>query len=75
MKITIEPTDQITTIDHGLGQCQVRVWNGVTEKGAKCILFIQRIAVHDTQDSSEFEKELLEFLPPGRVVDLRQVLR
>ena len=40
---------------NGLG---VRVWNGVTEKGVKCILFITRIAVPNALDNTEFEEEL-----------------
>jgi hypothetical protein len=70
MKIAIESTDVITRIDG----VPVRLWEGVTEDGIPCKVFVHRIAVRDDQDSARFEKELAEQLPPGRVVDLRHVL-
>jgi hypothetical protein len=70
MKLTITSTDQVTRVDG----VSVRLWEGVTENGIPCKVFIHRIAVHNEQDSSQFEKELEEHLPPGRVVDLRSIL-
>lgn len=70
MKLTIEATDQITRIDGVL----CRVWNGVTERGTKCVLFVHRLRTDADVDQSEFQRELDEQLPPGRVVDLRFIL-
>ena len=70
MKITIEATDQLTTV-RGV---QVRLWEGVTERGIKCKVFVPLIAVHKDEDSAQFDAELEEQLPPGRVVDLRQII-
>lgn len=70
MKIQIEATDQLTTLDG----VSVRVWNGVTEDGIPCTLFVHRIAVRDDADCSRFERELIEKLPAGRHVPLRLVL-
>ncbi len=70
MRIVIESTDQLTQIDG----VPVRVWEGVTEAGTSCFVFIHRLAVHQDQDLGPFERELAEQLPPGRQVPLRDVL-
>lgn len=70
MKITIEATEKLT---HMMGVA-VRLWEGVTESGVKCKVFVHRIAVHNDDDSSQFDRELKEQMPPGRVVELRHVL-
>lgn len=70
MKIVIESTDQLTHIEG----VPVRVWKGTTEGGVECIVLVHRLAVERAKDTSEFERELHEQMPPGRVVDLRRVL-
>jgi hypothetical protein len=70
MVIKMESTDKITTIDG----VPVRLWEGYTGKGTKCKVFVHRIAVHNDEDSSQFEEELRETISPGRVFDLRQIL-
>lgn len=70
MKITIESTDQITTLDG----VPCRVWKGATEAGVECVVFVHRLAVHKDQDAAQFERELAEQLPPGRHVPLSLVL-
>lgn len=70
MKVQMEATDKITTLDG----VPVRLWEGTTEQGTKCKVFVHRIAVHKDVDCSQFEAELDERMPPGRLVDLRQIL-
>jgi hypothetical protein len=70
MKLFIEATDQLTTIDG----VPVRVWRGETEDGVPCLAFVHRIVVRDDEDYTRFERELVEKLPPGRHVPLRLVL-
>lgn len=70
MKLTIESTDQITTLDG----VPARVWKGVTEAGVECVVFVHRIAVHRAADNDQFARELKEQLPPGRHVPLSVVL-
>lgn len=70
MQIQIESTGQLTHLDG----VPVRVWEGVTAAGTKCKVFVHRVAVHQIEDASEFERELREQLQPGQVVDLRHVL-
>lgn len=70
MRLTIESTEQITHID-GI---PVRVWEGITEDGIPCKVFVHRIAVRDDQDSGRFDRELAEQLPPGHIVPLSLIL-
>lgn len=70
MQLQIEATDKITTLDG----VQCRYWEGVTEDGIPCKVFVHRIAVRDDNDSSKFEAELTEKMPPGRVVPLKLIL-
>ena len=70
MKITITSTEKLTTVDG----VRVRVWDGITERGSKCIVFVHLIAVANAEPSAEFDRELAEQLPPGQVFDLRKIL-
>lgn len=70
MQVQIESTDKLTTIDG----VPVRVWNGVTAEGTPCLVFVHRIAVHKDHDSSQFERELQEQLPPGRHIPLSAII-
>lgn len=71
MKITMTATDKLTHI----GGVPVRLWEGVTERGVKCKVFVHRLAVHnDEPNQAEFDAELQECLPPAQPIDLRLVL-
>ena len=70
MKISIEATDKLTQIDG----VPIRLWEGVTEGGVKCKVFVHRIAVHKAEDCLQFEQEFVECMPPGRYVELRHIL-
>ncbi len=73
MKITIESTGEITTVDG----VPVRAWNGKTEGGVECIVFIHLIAVHGSHDKTAFERELEEQAAPAELseaIDLRRIL-
>lgn len=61
MQIQIEATDKITDFEG----VPVRLWKGVTAGGVECHVFIHRIAVANDQDTSQFEQELAEQLPPA----------
>jgi hypothetical protein len=69
LKLTITSTNQLTRIDG----VDVRVWDGVTEEGVACKVFVHRLRVDRGKDSSEFERELKEELQPGSHVDLRYI--
>lgn len=70
MEIQITATPHTTHIDG----VPCRLWEGVTADGTKCKVFVHRIAVHNDDDSSQFERELAEQLPPGVPIDLRHIL-
>ena len=60
MKLTLESTGIVTTIDGELA----RLWEGRTESGIAVKVFIKVIAVVAEEDTTEFERELRERLPP-----------
>lgn len=73
MKITIEPTLKIVE----LNGVPARVWEGVTERGVPCHLFVTRIGVAKDQNAEEFERELEEQRPPSveiQAIPLRMIL-
>jgi hypothetical protein len=70
MKITIESTEATTIIDN----VPVRLWEGITEDGIPCKVFIHRIAVAKEADATAFDQALEEQLPPGRHIPLSMVL-
>jgi hypothetical protein len=70
MTITIEPTGHLVDLDG----VQCRLWEGTTDQGVKCKVFVLRVAVHKDEDQSAFEHALKTQLPPGRAISLRQVL-
>lgn len=63
MKLTIESTAGIAILD-GI---ETRIWEGRTEKGIPCVVFVHRIAVRDDYDKSEFDALLLPKPVPAEV--------
>ncbi len=63
MKLTLEPTDRIQTVDGS----PCRLWTGTTETGVSVHAFIRCVSpqTHDAEAIALFEKELRE-LPPAR---------
>lgn len=57
---------QITATEHltEIEGVPVRLWNGVTEAGTPCLVFVHRVP----------EAELQRQLPPGVQIGLRQIL-
>lgn len=72
MKLTIESTPQLTEIDG----VPVRHWEGTSEEGVKCHVFIHRIAVGNEKPCEQFETELREMGQPqaSRSVPLHLIL-
>lgn len=57
MKITITSTEKLTNLDG----VPVRQWEGVTEAGKQCLVFVHRIAVRNTENGDfQFDRELEE---------------
>jgi hypothetical protein len=63
VELRIKSTDLVTTIDG----VPVRLWECTTRASVPVKVFIHRIAVHKSQDSIEFDRELDEQLPPRQM--------
>ncbi|MFT4012321.1 MAG: hypothetical protein QM682_02750 [Paracoccus sp. (in: a-proteobacteria)] len=70
MKLTIEPTPEIITVDG----CPVRIWIGTDENGTQVRVFVRAVSpqTHDQALLEAFEQELraLPMLKPA-VIDYR----
>lgn len=61
VKITIESTAKIVTLDNGGTAIQARVWQGQTESGIPVQVFITRIAPEIPQDHPDIDRLTVEF--------------
>lgn len=61
MKLQIESTPKLTELDG----VQVRLWQGKTEEGVECLVFVHRIAVDSNADTTAFERAFKEAGTPG----------
>lgn len=75
MKVTLESTSKLTTLVVNGQLVPARVWEGATESGVRCHALITCIAVKDTDDNSEFQRELEEHRPPSAEADRAFPLR
>ena len=64
MKVTLESTNKIVDLIVDGSIVPARVWQGTTEGGIECHAYIPRIAVAKHLDAAEFERELVETIPP-----------
>lgn len=64
MKITIENTSKVVQVNG----VPARVWEGQTDTGIPVYCLVTRIAVHNSQDCSQFERELQEQRAPSAEV-------
>lgn len=67
MKITIESTTRIVQIATESGSAMVpcRVWEGETDSGIKVQVLVTRIAAAQSDDLSQFARELTECRAPS----------
>jgi len=63
MRILITATDKTTTLD-GI---PCRLWQGVTERGHPCDVFVLRIGSRDLHAQEELEQALRQMPPPSEV--------
>lgn len=72
MKLLIESTDRIVQLEQaGSVTVPARIWEGTTERGVRCLVFITRVAVREDQDTAEFERDLTETPPPKAAPDVQ----
>lgn len=78
MKVTLESTTKVTTLMRNGAEVPVRIWEGVTAGGIRCHAYIALIAVSDSDDAKEFERDLREQRAPSadieRAIPLRMIL-
>ncbi len=77
MKVHLESTDKIVELATHLGRMPARIWEGHTESGIAVHAYVTRIAAHEGQDLSQFERELQETRKPSAEVEaipLRMIL-
>ncbi len=68
MKVQLESTTKVITFRIGNTEVAARVWEGTTENGIRCHAYITRIAVHNNDDASEFERDLQEHAAPTTAI-------
>lgn len=56
MQLTITPTNEFASADG----VPMRVWQGVSDRGIRCLVLVRRIAIEEGEDTAEFERELIE---------------
>jgi len=61
MKITIESTTKIVTLETSNGPIQARVWQGETENGIPVHCFVTRIAPEVKEGDVDFQAVTAEF--------------
>jgi|SRR5262245_161137 len=61
MRIEMEATERLMELEG----VPVRLWEGRTDRGVRCLVFVHRLAVPPGEDSTEFDRELCAQLPPG----------
>jgi len=69
MKVTLESTTKIVELNVNGQTVPARVWEGRTAHGIRCHAYITRIAVHEDDDATEFDRELLEQRKPSAVIE------
>lgn len=77
MKVTLESTTKIMELTLNGQTFPARIWEGRTENGIACHAYITRIAVHDSLDASQFERELQEHrraTPAIEAIPLRLII-
>jgi recombination endonuclease VII len=63
--ITIENTTKRVVLKTPTGEVEARIWEGTTESGIPVHCYITRVAVANTEDHEQFEKELQECRAPS----------
>lgn len=77
MQVTLHSTTRLVTLSTPSGEVPARIWEGTTETGIPCHAYITRIAVSNSDDSTQFQRELLECVAPSpalAVIPLRLIL-
>jgi hypothetical protein len=77
MKLIIESTTKMVILETPTGSIPARIWEGHTDSGIPVHCYITRVAVHESLDTSQFERELAEQRKPSAAIEaipLRMIL-
>jgi hypothetical protein len=77
MKINIESTTKRVDLVVDGSSIPARIWEGHTESGIPVHAYITRIAVHNSENHAQFERELQECRKPSvdvQAIPLRMIL-
>lgn len=69
MVMQLRATDVITKCDG----VTCRVWEGVTEGGVRCNVFVHHLSASNRQETNYLEQELHEGLPISRILKLSEI--
>ena len=65
MRLTIENTTKLVELIVNGHAIPARIWEGHTESGIPVHCYITRVAVHESLDAAQFERELAEQRKPS----------
>ena len=71
MKVTLEPTTKIVTLQTPSGEVPARIWEGTTESGMPVHAYITRIAIDKDAPQEvheQFQTELQEQKAPSAAI-------
>lgn len=68
MRVQLESTDRIVTLNVNGVDVPARIWQGETEHGVAVYAYVTRVMVSNADDHAEFERDLLEAVAPRPVV-------
>ena len=69
MKVTLESTSNLIEVKINGVLVPARIWEGQTDTGIAVHAYITRIAVKETDDTAQFEKELAECRAPSPEIE------
>jgi hypothetical protein len=77
MKVTLENTTKLITLNVNGAEVPARIWEGQTESGIPVHAYITRIAVPNGENQAQFQRELAEQRAPSpdvAAIPLRLIL-
>lgn len=69
MKLTIESTTKVVTLETPQGSVPARIWEGHTESGIPVHCYITHVGVMGSEDLSQFSRELAEQQEPSPAIE------
>ncbi len=77
MQVTLQSTTKIVELSIDGARVPARIWEGRTANGVRVHAYVTRVAVKNTDDVAEFDRDLKEHAAPSvevQAIPLRLVL-